>query len=196
MDRSLCWSIWEVAEFINIRWAVKPFLAGIPPHWLEEILKISRVGDVYAAIDLGPKSVCITRRKEPYPFTQNQFKIGSSLYEILVLRKIKFGINIPAVWISGCQKRRKYAIITDNSSCYWGIIAIKVMHNGSQVLGSKFRVKNEEGLKYPNPTKQNNHFPKYLSIWLQILDQAWRGSQFSCQFAPRMQKITLNSWFI
>ena len=45
---------------------VKPFLAGNPPHWLVDTLKISRVGDVYAAIDLGPKSDCITRGKEPY----------------------------------------------------------------------------------------------------------------------------------
>ena len=45
---------------------VKPFLAGIPPYWLVDVLTISRVGNVYAAIDLGQKPIRITLGKEPY----------------------------------------------------------------------------------------------------------------------------------
>ncbi len=45
---------------------VKPFLAGAPPNWLLDVLSVSQVGDVYAAIDLGTKPIRLNMGKEPY----------------------------------------------------------------------------------------------------------------------------------
>ena len=45
---------------------VKPFFIGNPPRWLLDSLIISRVGDVYAAIDFGQEPIRLNRGKEPY----------------------------------------------------------------------------------------------------------------------------------
>jgi glycosyltransferase involved in cell wall biosynthesis len=45
---------------------VKPFLVGNPPRWLMDALVISRVGDVYAAIDFGQEPIRLNRGQEPY----------------------------------------------------------------------------------------------------------------------------------